>query len=138
MKKGLNMKNIYLVILIVGLVVVGAGCQEVSKSEPEGARLTYGMAKKNIKIGETTQADVIKLFGSPDNMILKDDKEMWIYDRFRVESESSSSSGYGTILVAGIGGTSSKNSSYVKTITIIINFDSNSVVEDYNMRVGGY
>ena len=130
------MKKIYLVILIVCLVTVGVGCQEVSK--PEGTRLTYGMAKKNIKIGKTTQADVIKLFGSPDNMILKDSKEMWIYDRFRVESESSSTSGYGTILIAGIGGTSSRNSSYTKTITIIINFDSNSIVEDYNMRVGGY
>ncbi|MCK5581806.1 MAG: hypothetical protein KAJ18_11105 [Candidatus Omnitrophica bacterium] len=129
------MRKIYLVI-IVCLVIVGVGCQEVSK--PERSNLTYGMAKKNIIIGETTQADVIKLFGSPDNMILKDGKEMWIYDRFRVESESSSSSGYGTILVAGASGTSSKNSSYVKTITIIIDFDSDSVVEDYNMRVGGY
>ena len=71
-------------------------------------------------------------------MILKDGKEMWIYDRFRVESESSSSSGYGTILIAGVAGTSSKTSSYTKTITIIINFDSNTVVEDYQMRVGGY
>jgi len=71
-------------------------------------------------------------------MILKDGKEMWIYDRFRVESESSSSSGYGTILIAGGSKTSSKNSSYIKTLTIIINFDSSSVVEDYNMRVGGY
>lgn len=130
------MKEKYLVILLVCLVILGVGCQEEYK--PEGSHLTYGMAKKNIKIGETTQADIIELFGSPDNMILKDGKEMWIYDRFRVESESSSSSGYGTILIAGVAGTSSKTSSYTKTITIIINFDSNTVVEDYQMRVGGY
>ena len=100
--------------------------------------ITYGMAKKNVVIGKTSQEDVIKFFGSPDNMVLKKNKEIWIYDRFRVETSNKSSSGYGTLILWGGNSNSSYSSTYTKTITIIIDFDEEGIVEDFNMRVGGY
>jgi len=124
--------------LFTFLLACSLPAKKADESLPISNSLTYGMAKKHIKNGETTQADVIQLFGSPDNMVMKNGKEMWIYDRFRVETETNSSSGYGTILLAGGSTNSSRNSTYTKTITIIIEFDSDSVVEDFNMRVGGY
>ena len=100
--------------------------------------LTYGMVKKNIKIGQSTQEDVVKVFGSPDNMVMRRSKEIWIYDRFRVETDISTNSGYGTILLAGGSQSSTTSSTRVKTITVIIDFNSNGTVEDFSMRVGGY
>jgi outer membrane protein assembly factor BamE (lipoprotein component of BamABCDE complex) len=101
-------------------------------------KLTYGMAKKHIKVGETTQADVVKLFGSPDNMTMRKGKETWIYDKFRVESESSSTAGFGTLLVVGASETKSKSSTRTKTITIVVDFNDKGIVEDYSRREGGY
>lgn len=109
-----------------------------SNDQPQGNTLTYGMVKKNIKTGVSTQEDVIKLFGSPDNMVMRKNKEIWIYDRYRVESDSTTSSGYGTILLAGGSQSTTSTSTRVKTITVVIDFNNNGVVEDYSMRVGGY
>ena len=102
------------------------------------SKITYGMAKKNVVVGKTSQEDVIKLFGSPDNMVLKKNKEIWIYDRFRVETSNKSSSGYGTVILLGGNSNNSYSSTYTKTITLIIDFDEDGIVEDFNMRVGGY
>lgn len=100
--------------------------------------ITFGMVKKHIKIGESTQENVIRLFGSPDNMVLRKGKEMWIYDRFKVETNVSSESGYGTIIFAGLSKNTSFSSISLKTITVIIDFNHEGIVEDLNMRVGGY
>ena len=136
------MVKIQKIILCLMPLLLLLSCSLPAKQADENLalsnKLTYGMAKKHIKSGETTQAEVLELFGSPDNMVLKNGKEMWIYDRFRVETETSSATGYGTILLAGGSANSSRTSTYTKTITIIINFTKDSVVVDFNMRVGGY
>jgi hypothetical protein len=71
-------------------------------------------------------------------MVLKKSNEIWIYDRFRVETSNKSSSGYGTVILVGGNSSNSYSSTYTKTITLIIDFDENGIVEDFNMRVGGY
>lgn len=132
------MKKLY---ALAALLFFGAHLSVVAAeptTEPQGNTLTYGMVKKNIKVGQSTQEDVIKLFGSPDNMVMRKNKEIWVYDRYRVETDTTTSSGYGTILLAGGGGSSTSTSTRVKTITVIIDFNSNSIVEDFSMRVGGY
>ena len=125
------------VLCVLALVLWFIGCS-LPKAEPQSNSITYGMVKKHITVGSTSQADVVKLFGSPDNMVMKKQQEMWIYDRFRVEASSSSSSGYGTlILLGGMSGRSS-SSTRTETLTVIIEFDKSGIVEDYSMRVGGY
>lgn len=114
----------------------------VMSEEPDGSlsesKLTYGMVKRNIKIGQSTQADVLKLFGSPDNMVMRKGREIWVYDRYRVETDSSTSSGYGTILLVGGSQSSTSTSTRVRTITVIFDFSNSGIVEDFSMRVGGY
>lgn len=109
-----------------------------TNAEPQGNTLTYGMVKKNIKVGQSTQEDVIKIFGSPDNMVMRKNKEIWVYDRYRVETDTSTASGYGTILLAGGSQSTTSTSTRVKTITVIIDFNASGIVEDFSMRVGGY
>lgn len=132
-------KSLKLVMgILLGLILQSVGCAAENSSEPLGNTLTYGMVKKNIKIGQSTQEDVVKLFGSPDNMVMRKTKEIWVYDRYRVETDTSTSSGYGTILLAGGGQSSTTSSTRVKTITVIFDFNPSGIVEDFSMRVGGY
>ncbi len=100
--------------------------------------LSFGMVKKHVIVGKSTQSEVIKIFGSPDNIIMKKGKELWIYDRFKVETSASSESGFGNIIIAGVASKTSKTSTSIKTITVMIDFDVNNVVEDFSIRVGGF
>lgn len=131
------LRNIYLAIFIL-IGMQGMSWASNSDNEPLGNTLTYGMVKKNIKVGQSTQEDVVKLFGSPDNMVMRKNKEIWVYDRYRVETDTTTASGYGTILLAGGSQTSTSTSTRIKTITVIIDFTPGGIVEDLSMRVGGY
>ena len=125
-------------IIAIFIGLQGPICASETDGGPSPSTLTYGMVKKNIKIGQSTQEDVVRLFGSPDNMVMRKNKEIWIYDRYRVETDTSSVSGYGTIILAGGSKSSTTTSTRVKTITVIIDFNTAGVVEDFSMRVGGY
>ena len=133
--KLLNAICLTVLILVGNQSAVAAGDVETVGL---GNTLTYGMVKKNIKIGQSNQEDVVKLFGSPDNMVMRKNKEIWVYDRYRVETDTTTASGYGTIILAGGSQSSTTTSTRVKTITVIIDFTPAGVVEDLSMRVGGY
>ncbi|OEU65789.1 MAG: hypothetical protein BA863_09985 [Desulfovibrio sp. S3730MH75] len=125
-------------MLVLGCSKTSTNTQSVDLQPSGGSEITYGVAKKNIVIGKTRQEDVIKLFGSPDNMIMRQGRELWIYDRFRVESSSESSSGYGTLILFGGSSRKSTVSTQTKTLTVILDFNKVGIVEDFSMRVGGY
>lgn len=125
--------SIFLLIMPT-LLIAG----EENPLSSESNTLTFGMVKKHVKVGQSTQEDVAKLFGSPDNMVMRKGKEIWIYDRFKVETNVSSESGYGTIILAGGSKRTASSSTSLKTITVIIDFTEQGVVADLTMRVGGY
>ncbi|MCH8214635.1 MAG: hypothetical protein IIC54_11290 [Proteobacteria bacterium] len=121
----------------------------------ESASLTYGAIKKYLKVGVTTQADILKLFGSPNNMtITSDGTEMWVYDKVRTEMATAGSSGSsggflgGGVIVGdgviggGVGGSSrtstSKLVSSTRTLTVILEFDKQSVLKEFSAREGRY
>ena len=130
------------------LIVLFAGCTShnitpsIAKDENQKVqKISFEMMKKSIKIGSTTQEEIVKLFGSADNIIMKGNKEIWIYDRYKVESKSSSKSSfkYGTLILVGGNSRNSNSSSStsIQTLTVIIDF-TNNIVTDLNMRKGGY
>lgn len=137
-----------LAIIMLGLSIgLFTGCvahnttSTVIDGNQKAQKISFGMMKKHIQVGITTQEEIIKLFGSADNIIMQGKKEIWIYDRFKVESQSSSNSdfNYGTLIL--VGGTSRNNNSSsstsIQTLTVIIDF-TNNIVTDLNMRKGGY
>ncbi|TSA53245.1 MAG: hypothetical protein D4R45_05860 [Planctomycetaceae bacterium] len=141
-------KTIFRIIVSFAFIIILTGCiagnsniQTPNDQSIQNGRITFGMIKKHIVRGSTNQEQVIKLFGSPDNMVMKKDKEIWIYDRHRVVSEtkSDSSSGYGTIILFGRSAQTAKfeHSTSVRTLTVIVEF-VNGIVSDYTMREGGY
>jgi len=94
----------------------------------KSSELTFGTAKKNIKPGVTKQEEIVTIFG----------KETWIYDRLKVETSTTSEGSFINLLIVGGGNRSSNVSTSTKNLTLIIKFDSKGIVEDFNVRSGGY
>ncbi len=108
--------------------------------------VSYGSFKMNLEEGVSTQRDVISLYGSPDNMMMDSNGEIWVYDRVSSVKESSnksnSSGSYGSIIIAG-GSTSDINSTNVtksstKTITAILEFNLKGILTKVSVRTSKY
>lgn len=120
-------------LMALGLCV---GC-----SESRPSALTPGAAKKYIRPGETTQAEVIETFGTPNVITRKDGGEMWVYDKVSSRQTSAAfgggglaggggSSGFGG---GGLGGGVGSTERSETTVMLIIYFDQNDLVRDYKI-----
>ena len=110
-----------------------SGCASV---QPVGkANLTPGMAKTKIIKGQTTQNEIIQVFGPP-NIVTKNKSgnEVWTYDKVSVETGTSDV--YGTLLI--VGGAGSRSSTSTRTFTLMIEFDEKDVVKDFSYRSSAF
>ena len=128
----------FLVLLFATFLI--SGC--MSKVQPltdRNSALTQGNVQLSVKVGTTTKSDILENFGSP-NITTRDGsgKEVWTYQRSAQVSQSSSESGYWTILIAGEQGRSSGFESSSRMITLIIKFDSNDIVSDFRSRTSNF
>lgn len=116
-----------------------AGC----KGPPTQAdRVTAGMAESELLSGSTTQLEVLEVFGAP-NIVTRgsDGEESWTYERVAFDSYFRR----GGLVAGGIGfggsgggggiGSASggQTRSGVRTVTLIIYFDGQEVVQDYRV-----
>jgi hypothetical protein len=113
--------------------------------------LTQGMVQMTLRVGETTQAQILETFGAP-NITSMDasGSEMWVYDRHAtVTNDSSGGFSIGLGLLAGgdgVGGggglgfgkRKSKSETSTRTMTLIIKFNSNKVVSDFKSRSSSF
>jgi len=125
--------------LAVGLIFI-AGC--VSSPEPLSDRnspLTQGNVQMTIQPGATTKAQVLETFGAP-NVTTRDGegKEVWTYQRQAQVSQQSSREGYWTVVFFGRRSSASGFESSSRMMTLIIKFDSNDVVSDFNSRSANF
>jgi len=131
------MKNILFVFIFSILL---AGC--VTAPEPltkKNSELTQGMVQMNLEVGKTTKADVLETFGAP-NITTRDSSgnEVWTYQRQAQVSQSSSSSGFIFVIVAGKSAEASGFETSSKMMTLIIKFDGNDVVTDFKSRESNF
>jgi len=124
------MKRIFFVVLASLLLAGCASVQPVQKGN-----LTPGMAKTKIIKGQTSQNEILEVFGAP-NIITKNKSgnEVWTYDKASIETGTSDV--YGTILIAG--GTGSRSATSARTFTLMIEFDENNVVKDFSYRSSAF
>lgn len=130
------------ILKIAGFLVVFtiSGCatalQPVSQRNSE---LTQGNVQINLRVGETTKAEVLDVFGAP-NVMTRDGggREVWSYQRSAQATQSTTHSGYWTIMLAGQGSASSGFESTSRMMTLIIKFDENDVVTDFNSRSSNF
>lgn len=126
--------------LLLICAVILSGC--VSAPEPLSNRnspLTQGNVQMNVQPGVTTKAQILETFGSP-NVTTRDGQgqEVWTYQRQAQVSQQSSQEGYWTVLFAGKSKTASGFESSSRMMTLIIKFDSNDVVSDFNSRASNF
>jgi outer membrane protein assembly factor BamE (lipoprotein component of BamABCDE complex) len=116
--------------------------------------MTVGIVQKEIRTG-MSQADVAEVLGSP-NIVTRDSegKETWIYDKIASEaSYSNSSAGVGgqglgaaspgsSLLLGMISGGYSKEagatSSTQKTLTVLIKYGKNNLVESFSYHTSKF
>ena len=91
----------------------------------KSSELTFGTAKKNIKPGVTKQEEIVSIFGSADNLVMRDGKETWIYDRLQVETSTSAEGNFINLLIVGANNRTSNVTTRTKNLTLIIKFAYN-------------
>lgn len=124
----MNIFKIFLSMLL--LISLFCGCN-ADKNNIRQSNLTAGMAKATITKNQTTQAEVMEVFGPPDLVTHKDDMQVWTYDKIRYDIQSSGS--YFTVLLYGTENSRLRSSS--TSTMLIIYFDNQDIVRDYRLSV---
>jgi len=128
------------IILSFMLYALITGCVQAPKPlTTKNSQLTQGNVQMNLVVGKTTKADVLKNFGSP-NITTRDGagREVWSYQRAAQVAQSSSQSGYWTIILAGQSSNSSGFETSSRMITLIIKFDDKDIVTDFRSRTSNF
>lgn len=128
-------------ISTVLVILIATGCAQ-APTKPVTTRnseLTHGNVQLNLKVGETTQAQVLEVFGAPNiTTIDGSGQEVWSYQRAATVSQATSTSGFWTILLAGQSQESSGLEQTQRTMTLIIKFNSQKVVSDFRSRASEF
>lgn len=134
------MKLKYLLILVLVFSASILGCVRPPRPLTErNSQLTQGNVQMNLIVGQTTKAEVLENFGSP-NITTRDGsgREVWTFQRSAQITQSSSQSGYATIIIAGGSNSASGFESSSRMITLIIKFNKNDVVSDFKSRTSNF
>jgi hypothetical protein len=132
-------KIVYISIIFLSILTIGSFAQDKDVNiSLKSSELTFGTAKKHIKPGVTKQEEIVSIFGSADNLVMRDGKETWIYDRLQVETSTSAEGNFINLLIVGANNRTSNVTTRTKNLTLIIKFDAKGIVEDFNVRSGGY
>lgn len=125
--------------MLAVMVATLAGCSKPQPVTTRNSELTHGNVQMNLKVGESTQTDVLEVFGAPNiTSIDSTGQEVWTYQRHATVTQSSSRSGYWTIVLAGGGRSSSGYEQTSRTMTLMIKFDENKVVSDFKSRASNF
>lgn len=125
--------------LILGCANAAQHQQKLHSSQER--ETTVGIVQKEIRTG-MSQDQVATILGSP-NIVTRDSsgKETWIYDKIATEASYSKDSG-GTGLILNLIGVYSREagafSTTQKTLTIIIKFNKDRLVESFSYHASKF
>lgn len=122
------------------LLIMVSGC--ASPMQPVTTRnseLTQGNVQMKLRVGKTSKAEVLEAFGAP-NITTRDGsgKEVWTYQRAGQASQSSSQSGYWTVILGGQSSSASGFESSSRMMTLIIKFNEKDIVADFRSRTSNF
>lgn len=145
------MRNILAAVAV--LAVISAAPASARKKQEEASdpnMLTQGMVQMTLRVGTTTQAQIIETFGAPNIMTMDaSGNQMWVFDRHATVT-TDSSGGFSIGLLAGggsdvgVGGglgfgkRKSKTTTSTRTMTLVIKFDGRGVVSDFKSRSSSF
>jgi len=136
----------------VALAILLVSAPAAARDQADSANLlTQGMVSMTLKVGQTTQYDVLQTFGGPNVSTLDGQgNEVWVYDRHATVSyEKSSGFSIGMLIGAGggsvggggglgFGSRKSKNEQSSRTMTLIIKFGADKRVVDFQSRSSSF
>lgn len=145
------MKYATFAIAVLAVAIVTAGCSATQHAaDVRGAaaadRVTVGTVQREVNLGMSA-ADVATVLGSPNIVTADQDRhETWIYDKISSEVAYSRSSGAIVGLVfggsaaggAGVSGSAGATASSQRTLTVIIRFDENSLVNNFTYHTSRF
>ncbi|MGL4998910.1 MAG: hypothetical protein ACRC5T_08095 [Cetobacterium sp.] len=119
----------YIIALIA--MVTFVGCSTATTIPVQKSNLTFGMVKEKLVKGETTQTQILQLFGAP-NLITKNkmNDEVWSYNKMSSVGASTASSGFFT--------SSATRNTTTSSFDLIITFDNNDITKDYSVIANSY
>ena len=138
--------------IAIGLIGLGLLASAADgKPREEANTLTHGMAQMTLRVGQTSQIEVLDTFGAPNITTLDaEGREVWVYDRHAtVTADSSSGFSIGMLIGAaggdaagggglGFGKKKSKSSQSQRTMTLIIKFGPDKRVVDFKSRSSSF
>jgi hypothetical protein len=136
-KSALALGLLMSITLVTGCVTTGTETPTLSKSN-----LTAGQVSLTLKKDITKQSEVVEVFGAP-NLVTQngDGEEVWTYQKHATVTNASSTSGYATVILAGVSSRSSGLEQSSRTMTLIIKFKSVGgvkVVSDFSSRYSSF
>lgn len=122
-----------------------------AKQGDSSNKLSQGMVQLYLRVGTTTQYEVLEAFGGPNISTLDGDgREVWVYDRHATVSYDKSS-GFSIGILAGGGGggagaagglgfgsRKSRSEQSSRTMTLIIKFGPDKKVVDFKSRSSSF
>ncbi|HAB38021.1 MAG TPA: hypothetical protein DCE52_08515 [Rhodobacteraceae bacterium] len=127
-------------ILLCMVFIFLSGCVVAPQPLTEkNSDLTQGNVQMNLIAGQTSKAEVLENFGSP-NITTRDGsgREVWSYQRAAQVSQSSKQSGYWTVILAGQSTSAAGFESSSRMITLIIKFNEQDLVTDFRSRTSNF
>ena len=135
--------------ILVATMLYSVALPVLAKDAPNV--LTQGMVQMNLRVGQTSQTEILETFGGPNISTLDGQgQEVWVYDRFAtVTSDSSSGFSIGMLIGAGggnvgggggLGFGKKKNqaSQSQRSMTLIIKFGPDKKVSDFKSRSSSF
>lgn len=130
-------KQSLVLLILAGLL--SACAQTATPVTTRNSELTHGNVQMSLEVGATSQTDVLEAFGAPNiTSIDGSGQEVWTYQRQATVAQSSSSSNYWTIVLAGGGSEASGFERTQRTMTLIIKFDDRGIVSDFRSRSSNF
>jgi len=117
------------------LILFLAFCFSCTTTPPEKSTFTPAVAKQLLQKGVTTQSQVLAQWGSP-NMVTRNSagQEVWSYSKQSFDS-SQKSGGIGFLIGGGSGAVSQSSTS---AFEVLITFDAQGTVQDFNVISSQY
>lgn len=132
----MNTKKVF-IPLSAAFIFVCLACATFPKNEnpSDSSNLSAGTVKKEIIKGQTTQAELLELFGAPNLVTVNaNGEEVWNYNRMSYSTQTGSDGM--SLLFAG--GSRAMTTATTKSFDLILIFDENDVVKTYSVVSASY